>query len=156
MAFTQWTTCANNVLSPLQIFLKYLLVQDQDGLPAIKVITANDALVSSLSDKRITNLSNAAQGVKAAPGNILGWNIINPNASAVYVKFYDKAFTSVNPASDIPTLTLMVPSNGSVYQEANCVQQQHAAAISVRATTLLIDTDITAPATNLTINVKYN
>lgn len=153
-AFTAYIDCNNKNLTFDQIFNK-LLVADVDGEPAFKVITANDALTGNLIDFRKTNLTNVAVGVKSSGGNVLGWNIINPNASAVYVKFFNKAFGSVVVGTDVPTLTLMIPANGSVYQQPDCVQQEFTTAISIATTTGLADTDNTAPGTAIHINVKY-
>jgi len=154
MAFTPYITCDNKNLSFDQLF-NQLLVADSEGKPAFKIITANDALTSNLSDLRKTDLDNTAFAIKGTSGNLLGWNIINPNPSAVYVKFYNKVAGTVVVASDAPLLTLMVPANGSIYQEANCVQQEFSTAMSLRVSTGLADTDNTNPATAIHINVKY-
>jgi len=154
MAFTPYITCDNKNLSLEQLF-NLLLVADSEGKPALKIITANDALTSNLSDLRKKDLTNTAFAIKATGGNLLGWNIINPNASAVYVKFYNKVAGTVVVGTDAPVLTLMVPANGSVYQQPDCSQHEFATAMSMAVTTLIGDTDATAPATAIHINVKY-
>jgi len=154
MAFTPYTTCDNKNLSTDQL-LNLLLVADSEGLPALKTITANDALTTNILDVRNVKLSNTAHAIKATSGNLLGWNIINQNGSAVYVKFYNKEAASVEVGIDVPVLTLMVPANGSVYQQPDCSQHEFATAMSMAVTTLIVDTDATDPATAIHINVKY-
>jgi len=154
MLFTPFTTCDNKNLSPEQLF-NQLLVADSDGNPALKVITESDALTNNFSEIRKKDLSNTAFAIKGSAGNLLGWSIINPNASAVYVKFYDKVAGSVVVATDEPLLTLMVKANDAIYQEANSVQREFTTAMSMRVTTVLADTDNTAPGTAVQINVKY-
>lgn len=155
MAFTQWTDCTNNNLSLEQIIKKWLLVEDADGNPAFKTITANDALVNNLTDLRKVDLSVTAFAIKGTAGNLLGWNIINPNASAIYVKFYNKVAGSVVVATDVPALTIMVKANDFVYVAPNCAQAEFSTAMSMRACTGIGDTDNTAPGTAIHINVKY-
>lgn len=153
--FEAYIDCEKKSIGLEQLF-NLLLVKDADGLPALKTITANDALVSSLVDFRKTNLTIIKTEVKSTPGNILGWNIINPNANAVYVKFYNSSLADVTVGTTIPVLTLMVPANGSVYQEANCVQQIFSTSIVIAATNLISDADTTNVSTPLMINIKYN
>lgn len=105
---------------------------------------------------RITNLTNTAQAVKASAGNLYGWNIINPNATAVYVKFYNIAAASVTVGTSAVALTLMIPAQGSVYLEPSCIQQYFSTAISVACTLNLADNDNTDPGgSDITINIKY-
>jgi len=154
MLFTPFTTCDNKNLSPEQLF-NQLLVADSDGKPALKVITESDALTNNFSEIRKKDLTNTAFAIKASAGNLLGWSIINPNASAVYVKFYDKAAGTLVVATDEPLLILVVKANDTIYQEANSVQRVFPTAMSMRVTTVLADNDNTAPGTAVQINVKY-
>lgn len=154
MAFTPYITCDNKNLTLEQLF-NLLLAADADGNPVLKTINANDALTGNISDLRKTDLTNAAFAIKATAGNLLGWNIINPNASAVYVKFYNKVAGTVVVGTDLPLLTIMVKANDTFYQEANSVQREFSTAMSMRVTTVLADADNTAPGTAVHINVKY-
>lgn len=154
MSFTPYVTCDNKNLSLEQLF-NLLLVADSEGNPVLKTINANDSLTDNISDLRKTDLTNTAFAIKAIAGNLLGWNIINPNASAVYVKFYDKVAGSVVIATDAPLLTIMVKANDTFYQEANSVQREFSTAMSMRVTTVLADADNTAPGIAIHINVKY-
>lgn len=156
MPFTPYIDCDNKNLSIEQIMKKFLLVEDAEGNPALKVITANDALTNSNLDLRKTDLTKIKTTVKVGETNLMGWNIINPNATAVYVKFYDALLADVTVGTTVPILTLMVPANGSVYQQPDCIQQNASVGLVVLATSLLADTDTTDVTTPIQINVKYN
>jgi hypothetical protein len=97
--------------------------------------------------------NSTAVAVKATSGNVYGWNIINFSATVIYVKIYDKAAASVNPAADIPLWVIEVPV-GSVVDRAPTALPC-AAAISVRAVTGGGDTDTTAPGTLPLIQFNY-
>lgn len=156
MPFTPYIDCDNKNLSIEQIIKKFLLVEDAEGNPALKVITANDALTNANLDLRKTDLTKIKTTVKTGAANLMGWNIINPNATAVYVKFYDKLIADVTVGTTVPILTLMVPANGSVYQQPDCIQASASLGLVVLATSLLADTDTTDVTTPIQINVKYN
>ena len=115
----------------------------EKGVP-VTVITPN---ASGTTRVRSLTTNSTATVLKATPGNLYGWNIVSNNAAIIYVKIYNKAAASVNPASDVPIKTLMVPANGSVYQEPNCIQCSADTALSFRAVTDFGDTGTTAPAT---------
>lgn len=105
---------------------------------------------------RDTAVSNTAVAVKAAAGNVYGWNIINPNGSDVYVKLYDKAAAGVIVGTDVPFKTLQIPANGSVFLEPIHDKLQYCGtAISVACTTGLDDTDATAPGTAVYVEIAY-
>lgn len=60
------------------------------------------------------NTDNATN-IKASPGNLTGYTLSNTNASARWVKFYDKAIAPV-PATDTALLkqSVQVPANATV------------------------------------------
>jgi hypothetical protein len=109
----------------------------------------------SNSSFRSLTVNSTAQSIKATPGIIRGWNIVNPHAAAIYVKFYNIASGSVNPASSVPILTIMIPATSSVYQANTCNQRVCNTAISVRAVTDVGDTGTTAAAALPIIEVEY-
>lgn len=148
--FTKFMSCANKNLSGEQIS-GLTLISDIDNNPVEKYASVFN-FQGGWSQVRKTNLDKTAFVLKASKGNLLGWNIINPNGSAIYVKFYDKAAASVNPATDVPVLTVMVPANSPVYVAPNAKQAEFATAMSMRACTGLADTDDTNPGTSIHIN----
>ncbi len=124
-------------------------------------ITSFGSSISALSTNapdtiRITNLTNAAQAIKASAGNLYGWNIINPNTTVVYVKFYNTAAASVLVGTTAVVLTIMVPASGSIYLEPSCIQQHFTTAIAVACVLNLADNDTTDPgASDIFIDVRY-
>lgn len=139
MAYTYLTSCDNKNLSPEQIE-KQIYVVGIDGKPVPKFVQAFN-VQGGLNQIRKTNLTKVAFEVKASAGNLLGWNIINPNGTAIYVKFYDIEAADVVVATDAPKLTIMVPANGTVYIAPNAIQQEFETAISVRSCTGIADND---------------
>jgi len=159
MAETDFNTCDNKNLSPEQIFKKLLAV-DAAGNPILKVTQVLGAsslnIVGGLSEERKVNLTSTAYQVKASAGNLLGWNIINPNGSAVYVKLYDLLAAGTTVGTSTPKLTIMVPANGTVYVAPNCIQEEFADAITMAVTTGVADSDNTNPGSAVHVHLKYN
>lgn len=90
--------------------------------------------------------------------NIRGFNIINPNTTDVYVKFYDALATNVTVGTTTPILTLFVPANGSVFEpfENNKVVAFFNTAITLACVTGLADSSTTAPTTAIHISFQYS
>lgn len=159
MADSAFINCDNKNLSIEQIF-KNLLAVDAAGNPILKVTSlfgvSSLNIDGGLSEVRKTNLTNTAFQVKASDGNVLGWNIINPNASAVYVKLYDALPGAVTVGTTVPKHTIMVPASGTVYVAPNCIQEQFADAITMAVTTGVSDTDNTNPGSAVHVHIKFN
>lgn len=153
--FTAFTDCANKNL-PLEAIFNKLMVADAEGNPVLKSVNANLAMNGLILDARKTDLTKIAHPVKASAGRLLGWNIINPNATAVYVKFFDKASAGVVLGTDTPVLTLMIPATSSVFIAPNTVQHEFTVAITVLATAALADNNTADVTTPLMVNIKYN
>ena len=90
--------------------------------------------------------------------NIRGFNIINPNSTDVYVKFYDALADNVTVGTTTPILTLLVPANGSVFEayEVNKVVAFFGTAITLAAVTGLADSSTTAPSTGVHVSFQYS
>jgi hypothetical protein len=58
--------------------------------------TVSLASESGFTPIRNTALTNTAFAVKASAGSLMGWNFINVNPVAVYVKFYNVVFTTIS------------------------------------------------------------
>jgi hypothetical protein len=117
------------------------------------IVTAGTA--DALSNFRSLTANSTAQAIKSSAGNIYGWNIINNHSNTLYVKLYNIAAGSVNPASDVPVATWVIPGSGSVYVEADSIKHSFTTAISVRAVTNSTDTVTTAPVNTPTIEIQY-
>jgi len=111
-------------------------------------------MIRELSAVRILNANSTARVVKANPGEIWGLNILNLHSAAIFVKFYDIAAASVNPASSVPVQTFMIPANGAIFIEPDQGFLRGNTALSIRAVTESGDTGTTAPATLPIIELK--
>lgn len=121
----------------------------------IAYIKATSDTSGTTSLFRSLTVDSAAQAIKASSGNLYGWNIINLHTAPIYVKIYNKAAASVNPASDTPVRTLLVAASGSVYMEPSCIQRSCDAAMSIRCVTGSADSNTSAPATTPIIEIEY-
>lgn len=99
--------------------------------------------------------NSTAAAIKASAGNIVGWEIFNSSAGVRYVKLYDIAAGSVNPASSTPKIRIGIPAGGRSYLAIpNGIY--FGTAISVRAVTGVADTDTNAATANdVVLNVFY-
>lgn len=109
----------------------------------------------SLSSFRNLATNSTAVAVKANAGSLYGFNIINLDVTDNYVKFYNVAAASVNPASDVPVLTLFLPAGATIFQEPSTILHRFGTAIAVRTVTGSGDTNTTAPGTSPIIELKY-
>ncbi len=90
----------------------------------------------------------------ATPVSLYGWNIINPAAETIYVKFYDSIAVPV--AGDIPVLVLSVPTLSTLNQaNTGIAQLAFANRISVRAVQGIGNADNTPPETPLSVTLIY-
>lgn len=124
------------------------------GNTALTSILAS--LLPTLSSFRSLTVNSTAQAVKASAGEMWGFNITNLDSVALYVKIYNVVAASVNPASDVPVMTIFVPALGAVFQEPATRLHVHSTAIAVRAVSGSGDTNTTAPSTLPIIEIKYS
>lgn len=104
---------------------------------------------------RNTAVASTAIAVKATAGKLFGVNLVNSNATAIYVKLYDKAAAGVAPASDKPTYTFLVPGASEWVLRGLDEPFDFQTAISVRSVTGVADTDTTAPAVSPIIELDF-
>lgn len=102
-------------------------------------------------------LTNVAVGVYGSPCELTGWNIINPNTSDVYVKFYNGTSGTVTVGTTTPEMTLFVPPSASVVLEHRKGSGQHyfRTAMTVACVTGLADSNSTAPTTAIYCEILY-
>ena len=109
---------------------------------------------------RNTALSNTAVQVKNSGGSVMGWNFINVNSVAVYVKFYNLA-SNVTVGTSPVLLTQAVPGGsasnpGINFLEAGLIPQEvFSTGISIACVTGLADNSTTAPTTPICASVRY-
>lgn len=88
--------------------------------------------------------------------SLIGWNLINPNATPVYLKFYDTLAAGVTVGVTAVVKTLMIPGSGSVLLEANYIRQHiFSIAMTIACVTGLADASAVAPASPIHVELKY-
>lgn len=113
------------------------------------------AILPTISRFRNLAANSTAVAVKASAGELWGYNIINLQGSDIYIKIYNIAAASVNPASDVPVMTLLLPASGTIFQEPAYRLDSFSTAISIRAVTGSGDTSTATPTTSPIIELKY-
>lgn len=98
------------------------------------------------------SITNTATAVKAAAGQVYGWYIYNPNASAVYVQFFNTATGSTTVGTTTPVYSIGIPatSGANVF---NAIGIAHSTAITIAITTTRAGS--TAPGSSVDYNVFY-
>jgi hypothetical protein len=115
----------------------------------------------SYTHSRQTALSNTAVAIKATAGNIYGMNIINTNATPVYIKFYNTAQVSTTVGTTAIVDMYVVPaisgSNpGTLFIPIRESALYHfTTAITVACVTGIADSDNTAPAAGVYAKFIY-
>ena len=125
---------------------------------AVAVTNVGAAVVGAYSKFRTLPtalLLNTSVVVKVAPGNIYGLTVYNSGTQTTFLKFYNSA-TSVIDGTAIPQEVIPIAPN-SLYdvQPKSVPWQNFTTGLTIAATTSLLDTDNTAPATGLYASIKY-
>ena len=118
------------------------------------VIGSTATATGALTHFRSLTVSSTAEAVKASAGNLYKWRILNLTAGTIYVKIYNIAAASVNPAVDVPIITLPLGGTSSVV-ESMVNPSRFGTAISIRCVTGVGDTNTTSPATSPIIELEY-
>lgn len=66
--------------------------------------------MNATSSDGSTALTSTAQVIKASAGNLYGYYIYNPNATAQFVQFYNTAAASVTVGTTNPLFMLPIPA----------------------------------------------
>lgn len=114
---------------------------------------ADPALVMAMSPNlpvpTMSNINSAATtnltSVKASAGTVFNIIASNTGAGAAYVKLYNKASAPV-VASDVPVITLTIPSGGVVCVNPHMIGLRFTAGIALAITGAAVDNDATAVA----------
>jgi hypothetical protein len=108
------------------------------------------------SSVRFTDLDETpAQAIKATGGNLHGWNVINPNTYAVYLKFYNTAAASVTVGTTAIVKTVFIPPEGFYAEFYPEPMQTFSTAMSCACTKLLVDSDTTAILTDVYAEIFF-
>jgi hypothetical protein len=88
--------------------------------------------------------------IQAGQSFLTGWALTNTGGSAVFVKLYDTA--TAPDATQTPIATIALPANTHSTQNGNDGPQTGGVVfqrgMGIRATTLVADSDATAPSAN--------
>lgn len=80
--------------------------------------TANGLSVfNATSSDGATALTNTAQAIKSSAGQLYGWYIYNPNATAQFVQLYNTAQGSVTVGTTNPLFMLTIPATSAANVE---------------------------------------
>lgn len=130
-------------------------VSANDPLP----ITPLPATTNGLSIFRSLDLDETEEQVKATAGQVYGLWFSNTTASTIWLKFYNATAASVTVGTTTPVITLGLPGNSSdtisgVFSSTMGIAFD--TAITVAATTGVLDTDTAGPAANgCIVNIFY-
>ncbi len=121
------------------------------------IINQTDSLLAPPENyTTITALSDTVVNVSADAAYLRGWNFINENVSAVYVKLFNADAGDVTLGADTPELIYKVPGGGEFYQEVTSVRQHFfGTALSAVCVTGLADVSTTAPASGIYAQFSY-
>lgn len=121
-----------------------------------RTVSTFTELASSAPDVfRSTALRTAAVQVGTLPSNLYGWTFKNPNASNVYIKFWNQALIPVI-GTDIPVFgPLQVPASGQVVFSGSDIIINFSTLMWIGVTTGENDSDSTPPASNIICTITY-
>lgn len=74
--------------------------------------TPATAVAAQACSAKVLNAIGAATNVKASAGNVFGLSLINNNAAAVYVEFFDAS--SVTLGTTTPVAVFLIPASGTL------------------------------------------
>ncbi len=132
------------------------LNQNLDGVSAYQSNVLPVTGDSTMAYFRTGNLTNSFLTVKSSNGNLYSWNIINPNGSVAYVKFYNGPAGNLNTGTSNPIRTLLIPATSQLTHAVNGCSQYYFTGLSVLATSVLADqTNQAANSSALTFECQY-
>jgi hypothetical protein len=85
---------------------------------------------------------------------LYGYNIINTNASTVYLKLYNSVLAPT-VGTAIPVLTIPVPANGNVVFFGADQYVYFRLGFWIACVTGVLDTDTTAPGAGIIVQIQY-
>jgi hypothetical protein len=111
---------------------------------------------TALTAFRNTAVSSASIAVKASAGRVHGINVINPNATPVYLKIYNSLVGSTTVGISTPFKVFFIPASDRVFIQAQLLAIANlTTAITIAAVTGLADSSNTAPGTALHVEIEF-
>jgi hypothetical protein len=162
----QSSPTANTVLARLKTIGDKLPIGVQLSSASLSITPASNATFTLTAESgyltvQTQALTSTAQTIKTSSGSVMGWNFINVNSMAVYVKFYNALIANVTVGTTTPILTVAVPAGSATNPGINMVTpdlvpfEVFSTAISFACVTGLADNSNTAPATAIHASVRY-
>jgi hypothetical protein len=102
----------------------------------------------------VTTASTNAAAIKATAGSLYEITVSNVTATALYVKFYNKA-TAPTVGTDVPILTIPAPANTTVSFEFGSTGKRFTTGIAIAATAAAAATDTGVSVAGVQINASY-
>lgn len=96
--------------------------------------------------------------VAAGNFNLVGWNLINQDATAAYLKLYNAAaIGDVTLGTTTPVKTLFIPDSGTslLSVDGESLQDGFSLGIVIAVVTGILDSSTTAPSTGAYVELKY-
>lgn len=113
---------------------------------------------SSPNVYRDDNLRTSVVTVNSEPADLYGWNIINPNSTAVYIKFYDTT-GSVTIGTTTVVKTLLIPGTSTVVLGSSTARGKSQMVVNnglkMAVTTEMQDSGTTAPSLAVYTEIYY-
>lgn len=120
---------------------------------AIKMLPIVQASTLGTTSGRTAALVATAVIIKASAGNLYCLNLVNPNASIVYVKLYDA--TTVTVGTTAIRFTIVLAANGQFTMRGTDSPINFATGIGIACVTGVADINSTAPATGVITEYEY-
>lgn len=149
----------NAAISSLPILSIVTTVAAVTTVATVNTVTAITNLGISaiaLTAFRNTGITSTAIAVKASAGRVHGINIINPNASPVYLKIYNTLVGGTTVGSTTPFKVFFIPASDRFFIPVQLIAIANlSAAITIAAVTEVADSSSTAPGTALHVEIEY-
>jgi hypothetical protein len=124
-----------------------------------QIVVPQGHAAGGLSIFRSLDLDESEEDVKTSPGCLYGWWITNRATAPRYVKLYNATAANVVVGTTAPVMTLGIPGSADIHVAANMlggVGIGFDTAITVAATTGILDNDTGAPGANeIVVNLFY-
>lgn len=92
---------------------------------------------------RDTAVTNTPTSVRSGPTTLFGWNLINTNAYAIYLKTYNIASGDVTVGTSAVTDTIQIPASSSVVLRGDLRGESYDTALTIAVTKEAADNDAT-------------
>jgi len=118
-------------------------------------VTGNDILPNDIPNKVHSFIGGTPYQLSLGKANIYGYSCYNPNATDVFLKFFEKSTIPVL-GSDFPFWTVQIPTlNSVVLQGTDILTYSSNSDLWVAVTVGYLDNDVVVPPLNCLVQVTY-